>query len=173
MSLRKTKQELQDQECIRMHTFYKYTVDLNGYIMQEIPQAVTLYRKEYERSLSTEIKRFQRELNWKDMWTIKDARERLSNGWTLVVLRPLVQIKGWVWLAPDGEIKNLYVSKRKRGFKWGRNLIEAAMNQAWVREFEKVYWRIDLWNNASKYVFESVLSKISCKSDVRIVEEEY
>lgn len=156
-----------------MHTFYKYTVDLNGYIMQEIPQAVTLYRKEYERSLSTEIKRFQRELNWKDMWTVKDARERLSNGWILIVLRPLVQIKGWIWLVPDGELKNIYVSKRKRDVDWGQHLTFAAMNQAWVMEYPSVYVRIDLWNNVSKYTFESVLSKISCKSDVRIVEEEY
>lgn len=156
-----------------MHVFYKYIVDLESYIMQETPQAITLYKREYERSLSTEIKRFQRELNWKDMWSVKDARQRLQDGWILIVLRPLVQIKGWVWLSPDGEIKNLYVSKRKRDLGWGKHLIRAAINQAWIREYPTVYWRIDIWNEKSKHTFESVLQTLGCKSKVNLVEEEY
>lgn len=156
-----------------IHSFYKYSINLDLYQYQEIPQAIVPYEERFERSLSTEIKRFQKELNWSEMWDLQDVGNRLYSGWKFWVLRPKVQIKGWIWLTPNGEMKNLYVSRRWRNRGWGRNLYLQCMNEALDLEYDKVYARLDVWNDASKRCLERVLSLVGCKSSVELVLENY
>lgn len=156
-----------------VHQFYKYTINLDLYQNQEIPQAIVPYEKRFERSLSTEIRRFQNELHWKEMWTIPEVYKRLEKGYGFWVLRPKNQIKGWVWLVPDGEIKNGYVSKWLRNQGWYQNLICRAMNEALERELNQVYLRVDIWNEPGKRSVERVIERLGCKSQISKVQEVY
>ena len=154
-------------------TFYRFDIDLGLYQYQEIPQTIIPYEKRFERSLSTEIKRFQSELHWKDMWTIPEVYTRLDEGYDFWVYRPKNQIKGWGWLSPEGEIKNLYVSKWSRNQGICQKLILQALNRALELDMESVFARVDVWNTPSLKSFERVLEIIGCKSNIKIVEEEY
>lgn len=156
-----------------VHQFYKYEIDLEFYQYHEIPQAIVPYEKRFERSLSTERNRFQRELNWSEMWTIKEVYERLEKGYHFWVLRPKNQIKGWAWLAPDGEMKNLYVSKWFRNQGWGRYFHLQRLNKALDLELPSVYIRIDIWNEPAKACMDRLLSTIGCKSKISKIIEEY
>lgn len=156
-----------------IHQFYKYSLSLELYLYREIPQTIIPYAKRFERSLSTEIRRFQKELDWKEMWTIPEVYLRLDSGYKFWIYRPANQIKGWVWLTPEGEIKNLYVSKWSRNRGIGQNLIYTAMNEALDLEYSRVWARVDIWNEPSKRVFEKVLESVGYKTNVKLVEEEY
>lgn len=156
-----------------MHQFYRYDINLEYYQNQEIPQAIVPYEKRFERSLSTEIRRFQNELHWDEMWTIPEVYTRLENGYWFWVLRPKNQIKGWVWLAPDGEIKNGYVSKWLRNLGWYKKLIYQAMNKALDLDLTSVYFRVDIWNEPGKVSVEHVIERTGCKSKISKIQEEY
>ena len=155
-----------------IHNFYRYDIDLEFYQTQEIPQAIVPYEERFERSLRTEIQRFQKELNWSEMWDTLEVYARLLKGYKFWVLRPKNQIKGWAWLAPDGEIKNVYVSKWFRNQHWGRYLVLQCMNEA-ALSMEKVYSRVDIWNEPSKQLFEGILKTVSCKSKITSITENY
>lgn len=156
-----------------IHNFYRYYINLDLYQYQEIPQAIVPYEERFEGSLLTEIKRFQKELNWSEMWTIPDVYKRLERGWKFWVLRPKNQIKGWAWLAPDGEMKNIYVSKWSRNQGWGKNFYLQCMNAALDLEYPGVYARIDIWNEPGKRCLENVIGFIGCKSSVELITENY
>ena len=158
---------------MKTHNFYKVLFNLDLYQYQEIPQAIVSYEKRFERSLLTEIRRFQRELNWDEMWTLEDVYKRLEAGWKFWVIRPKNQIKGWAWLAPDGEMKNLYVSKWLRNQGWGKYLYLQCMNEALDRDYPQVYARVDVWNEPAKHCIENVMEFVNCPSSVELVTENY
>lgn len=156
-----------------VHQFYKYVVDLTNYQPRDLPKEIVEYNRSFERSLSTEIRRFQNELHWKEMWTIPEVYQRLDAGWNFVVLRRMVQIKGWGWLSADREIKNIYVSKWKRNLGWGTQLYYTLLNKAWELEYPDVFVRVDIWNRPAQYLAEKVLCNLACDVDCKIVEENY
>lgn len=156
-----------------IHSFYRVSIDLDLYQYQEIPQAIVPYEKRFERSLLTEIKRFQNELHWSEMWTLEDVHKRLDQGYKFWVLRPKNRIKGWIWLAPDGEMKNLYVSKWFRNQGWGKQFYLQSMNEALELGYPLVYARIDIWNEPAKVCINNLLSLVGCKSTFELVTEEY
>lgn len=156
-----------------IHQFYRYRFSLEHYQSQEIPQTIIPYEKRFERSLSTEVRRFQKELHWKEMWTIPEVYTRLESGYKFWIYRPANQVKGWIWLSPEGEIKNLYVSKWSRNQGIGQSLIYRAMNEALDLDYGFVWARVDIWNEPSKRVFEKVLEVAGYKTEVKLIEEEY
>ena len=156
-----------------IHQFYKYTIDLEHYQEQEVSQAIIPYEKRFEKPLSTEIKRFQREFHWSEMWKISDVRKRLKAGYKFWIFRPKLRVKGWIWLAPDGELKNTYVSKWYRNQGWNRHLTFAAMNEALNQDLDQVYFRVDIWNEISKHCVERIIETVGCKSNISKVIEEY
>lgn len=156
-----------------IHQFYRYDVDLSNYQLRDLPKEIVEYNRSFERSLSTEMKRFQNELHWDEMWTLEDVYSRLSKGYSFFVLRPKNQIKGWIWLSPDGELKNGYVSKWSRNQNYLKKLCLVAINRAWELEYPRVWGRIDIWNKASIRSFEALLKQLGCKVDCKLVEEEY
>ena len=77
-----------------IHSFYRTDINLDLYQYQEVPQAIVPYEQRFERSLSTAIKKFQAELNWKELWNLQDVKLRLISGWKFWVLRPKNQVRG-------------------------------------------------------------------------------
>lgn len=156
-----------------IQTFFKFEIYLELYQYQEIPQTIVPYEKRFERSLSTEIKRFQAELHWDEMWKIPDVYNRLDRGYKFWVYRPKNQIKGWAWLSPEGEVKNLYVSKWSRNQGICQKLILQALNGALDSDMDTAFARVNVWNTPSLKAFERVLEIIGCKSKLTTIEEEY
>lgn len=156
-----------------IHQFYRYDVDLSNYQLRDLPKEIVEYNRSFERSLSTEMKRFQNELHWDEMWTLEDVYSRLSKGYSFFVLRPKNQIKGWLWLSPDGELKNAYISKWSRNKNYLKKITLAAINRAWELEYPRVWVRIDIWNKASIRSFETLTKQLGCKVDCKLIEEEY
>lgn len=155
------------------HRFYKYTINLDYYQSREIPQEIVPYEERFEGSLLTAIQKFQKELHWDAMWTLSDVKKRLQEGWKFWVLRPKNQIRGWIWLSPDGEMVNVYVSKYLRNRNWCKQLTYQCLNEAVEMGLPSVYARIDIWNEVSKKSLESLLEVIACRTGVEMVEEEY
>lgn len=161
-----------------MEVYNKYIIDLQNYQIREVPKEFKLYTT-YDRRLRgpliSSINRFQNELHWDKMWTVWDAKKRLKRGWKLIIYKrkPRGMILGWVWLSPEGEIKNLYVSRRQRMQGLGIQLVYAALNAAMETELSSVFYRCDIWNLASKYLIEHVISQIGCKVKLTQVEEDY
>lgn len=164
-----------------IHSFNKYTIQLERYQLQPISPWIVPYEARFKNSLATTIRIFQKELNWSEMWNVKEAHERLEKGYRFFVLKPKSQILGWVWVAPDHEIKNLYVRpyrrfnpKRTNSNKhWGTQLIFAGLNCCFEQEFPDAYFRVDVWNSISNHMAEKVLSQIGCRSNIELVEENY
>lgn len=157
-----------------IHHFCRYEINLEAYQIQEIPQAIVPYEEKFERSLCTEIRRFQKELNWSEMWDTLDVVSRLLHGWRFWVFRPKNQIKGWVWVDPDkAEIKNLYVSKWFRKQGWGTKLILAGLNDLLDLDKDVALYRTDTWNTASKKSIERVLELTGITSKLFFTEENY
>jgi len=156
-----------------MSQFYKYVVDLTNYQEREIPKEIIEYNENLKESLSNERRRFQRELHWDKMWKMSSINARLREGWKFYLLRPNKLIKGWVWISPNGELKNLYVSKKLRGQGWAKQLIFKVLNELQESGHNQMTYRCDTWNTPSKCAIEQVLELICCKTQCTVVEEDY
>lgn len=162
-----------------LHQFYRYEIDIQNYEPIEVPSDIIEYNrfdKSHQRGLRKAVRDFQNEFNWSDMWKYGDARRRLLHGYHLFILRPerhRYGVNGWIWLAPDGELKNAFVREYLRGKGWCMQLNIAAINRAWDLCLEKVYVRIDDWNIASCKAYEKLLYAIGCPVKFSIVQEEY
>lgn len=136
----------------------KYEKDLTNYIIKETPfyiQEVNINTLDFMK-LENEIKLFQEELNWNDMWNIEEVKDRLLNGWRFVIFKPSDEIKGWIWLDSTNEPKNIYVNKdyRKRGI--AKELYYEIHNICKKNNIEKIIGFIDDWNYGSRQCIESV-----------------
>ena len=156
-----------------IHQFYKWTVDISNYEYRAIPLEVRDYDKSLERSLITSTERCRKELKWKDMWTVAEAVWRIEHGYGFYVFRPKNQIKGWLWLAPDGELKNWWIAKGFRDKGWIRQLIFRGLNEAKKLRYPAVTVRIDTWNIPSQTAWKWILDRINCTFKLETVEEEY
>ena len=123
-------------------------IDLREYSITTTPQyieevdALTLNFQE----LSNEIDEFNREIEWKEMWTIEDARDRLLSGWKLVIYKPGDRIRGWYWLDNTNEPRNLYVNKGYRGLGIARDMQFKLLNICKDLKMDRVECSIDDWN---------------------------
>ena len=156
-----------------LHQFYLYTIDLENYQTRYLPPTLMPYKLEFEQELKRGIRRFQAELHWEDMWDIPTANRRLGEGYRFVVFRPDCGVRGWAWLTPKYEIKNVYVYKTYRGLGWGKNLYYYLLNEAWALEYPFVTVRVDIWNVSAMKVVEKVAEVTGCGLDLKLVEEEY
>ncbi len=129
----------------------RFQVDLTDYKIVEIPAYIreeTVDTLNFD-DLANEIVEFDKELEWEDMWTIEDARERLLNNWRLVVFVPGARIKGWYWLDNIGEPRNLYVNKAYRGLEIGKDMHLKLLNICKMLGMDKVECDVDSWNVSS------------------------
>ena len=65
--------------------------------------------------LQSGIDEFNKQLNWDNMWTVTDAKERLKNNWWFYVIEEDNKYIGWAWFdTPNKQFCNLYVLKDYR-----------------------------------------------------------
>ena len=127
-------------------------IDLREYDITTVPQYITevdILTLNFQE-LSKEIDEFNKEIEWKEMWTIEDARDRLLSGWKLVIYKPGDRIRGWYWLDNTKEPRNLYVNKGYRGLGIGKEMHLALLNVCKEIGMERVECSIDDWNVASR-----------------------
>jgi RimJ/RimL family protein N-acetyltransferase len=141
-------------------------IDLREYIITTIPQyiiEVNLITLNFQE-LSDEVDAFNNEIKWSEMWTIEDARDRLSNNWRLIVYRPVNAIKGWYWLDNTKEPRNMYVNKHYRGIGVAREMQFMLLNMCKSMGIDRVECSIDDWNLASiKSLYSTGWSEVSYK----------
>ena len=65
----------------------KYKRDLFDYEIVIIPKEIQTVDNFNNVDLEREIDKFQKELNWPEMWTVKDAISRLKKDWYFNVLK--------------------------------------------------------------------------------------
>jgi RimJ/RimL family protein N-acetyltransferase len=134
----------------------RFKIDLKNYKIAEIPPYIgeeTVDTLNFD-DLTDEIVEFNRELEWEDMWTAEEARERLLNNWRLVVFVPGVRIKGWYWLDNTGEPRNIYVNKRYRGLEVAKDLNFKLLNICKELGMDEVICSVDDWNVRSQRCFK-------------------
>ena len=132
-------------------------IDLREYSTTTTPQyieevdALTLNFQE----LSNEIDEFNKEIEWKEMWTLEDARDRLLSGWKLIIYKPGDRIRGWCWLDSINNLRNIYVNKHYRGIGIAREMQFKLLNICKSLGIEKIECSIDDWNLISIKSFKS------------------
>lgn len=132
-------------------------IDLREYNITPIPQYITevdILTLNFQE-LSNEVDEFNKEIEWKEMWTTEDARDRLSNNWRLVVFNPDNKIKGWYWLDNTKEPCNIYVNKYYRGLGIARDMQFKLLNICKDLKMDRVEVSIDDWNLKSVKSFKS------------------
>ena len=100
--------------------------------------------------------KFQKELNWPEMWTVKDAISRLKKDWYFNVLKINNHIIGWVWLNTiENELCNLYINREIRKQGYGKQLIYSIMNLAKNNNVDTIYSEVEEWNEPAHLSFLS------------------
>ena len=123
-------------------------IDLREYDITTVPQYITevdILTLNFQE-LSKEIDEFNKEIEWKEMWTTEDARDRLLSGWKLVIYKPGDRIRGWYWLDNTKEPRNLYVNKGYRGLGIGKDMQFKLLNICKDLKMDRVECSIDDWN---------------------------
>ena len=132
----------------------KYKRDLFDYEIVIIPKEIQTVDNFNNVDLEREIDKFQKELNWPEMWTVKDAISRLKKDWYFNVLKINNHIIGWVWLNTiENELCNLYVNREIRKQGYGKQLIYSIMNLAKDDNIDTIYAEVDWWNDSGNLAF--------------------
>jgi GNAT superfamily N-acetyltransferase len=132
----------------------KFKPDLINYKEVEIIPEINQVFELDEEKLKWAIDEFQVELNWKDMWSVEDAKQRLKGGWYFNILEIDKKIVGWVWFnILESELCNLYVHKDYRNTGYGEQLIYSITNLVNKKGID-IYSMIDGWNIKSINVFK-------------------
>lgn len=133
-------------------------IDLREYSIPTVPQYITevdISTLNFQE-LSNEIEEFNKEIEWKEMWTIEDAKNRLLDNWKLVVFRPGNAIRGWYWLDNTREPRNIYVNKHYRNVGIAREMQYKLLNICKGLGMDRIECSIDDWNIISKKSFMSI-----------------
>ena len=132
----------------------KYKRDLFDYEIVIIPKEIQIVDNFNNVDLEREIDKFQKELNWPEMWTVKDAISRLKKDWYFNVLKINNHIIGWVWLNTiENELCNLYINREIRKQGYGKQLIYSIMNLAKDDNIDTIYAEVDWWNDSGRLAF--------------------
>lgn len=164
-----------------IHSFNKYTIQMDNYQLRPVSHWIIPYEKSFGPRLETAIKLFQKELNWSEMWDVKEAHERIDNGYGCFVIKPKMHILGWVWISPEHEIKNVYVRpcwrfnwrKTNSNYHFGTQLYYRALNYCFEMEYPEVFFRVDVWNEIANRLAEKILIQSGCRTNLELVEEDY
>lgn len=137
----------------------RFEIDLKNYTITPPPPyivEVTLATLDFKQ-LSNEIDEFNREIEWDEMWTVDEAKDRLTNNWRLVVFRPGSRIiKGWYWLDNTKEPRNIYVNRNYRNMGVAREMQIELLNICKRLGMDRVECSIDDWNAISMKSFKNV-----------------
>ena len=140
----------------------KFKPDLINYKEVEIIPEINQVFELDEEKLKWAIDEFQVELNWKDIWSVEDAKQRLKGGWYFNILEIDKKIVGWVWFnILESELCNLYVHKDYRNMGYGKELIYSILNLANDKGLDILYADVDDWNKNSQKLFRKCGWKIN------------
>lgn len=134
----------------------QYTIETSQFkdYHPEGPYRIGLVMNPNYADLRREIMVFNHEIDWEDMWTFEDAKERLSQGWLFVCLFIDHQIKGWVWLnTKTNTLTNLYVNKDYRNNGYATQLVKQLTKESYTIGVENIKSYVDDWNHSSHSVF--------------------
>ena len=75
----------------------KFYFDLNSYDEQEVSNDIKKIKVIDRKKLQDAIDTFQKELDWRQMWSVDDAQERLDDGWWFYIIERDDKYIGWGW----------------------------------------------------------------------------
>lgn len=145
---------------------YLYSIDLESYQSREIPKEIVKYSQDLQRSLFSSLRRYAKLSGLREKSVIRRVEKLLEEENMLFVFRPKNQIKGWIWVTPEGWIEDGYVFENYRDQNWGENLIYAALNEI----DEKAEIVVDSRDIYLLQSLDAVLEKICCKVRISKVE---
>ena len=73
----------------------KFYFDINGYTEHEISEDIKRIEVIDRKKLQDGIDTFQKELDWRQMWSRDDAEKRLEDGWWFYVIEIDDKYIGW------------------------------------------------------------------------------
>ena len=134
----------------------KFTYNLSNYkpvkVLPEIKRVIKIDRQKLQDGIDT----FQRELDWRQMWSVDDAEKRLEDGWWFYVIekRGIGYLNtdryiGWAWFdTSNKQFCNLYVHKDYRSGGYGKELVYARLNECKKQNIQKVWMEVNTWNKS-------------------------
>ena len=128
-------------------TLIDFYFDLNGYREHKISNSIKKIKVIDRNKLQYGINLFQKELDWRQMWSIDDAEKRLNDGWWFYVIEKNNKYVGWAWFdTPQKKLCNLYVHKKYRNEGFGKELVYARLNECKIKNINKVWMEVNRWN---------------------------
>ena len=125
----------------------KFYFDLNSYDEQEVSNDIKKIKVIDRKKLQDGIDTFQKELDWRQMWSVDDAQKRLDDGWWFYVIERDDKYIGWGWFdTPQKRFCNLYVHKDYRVDGYGKDLVYVRLNECKKQNIEKVWMEVTRWN---------------------------
>ena len=125
----------------------KFYFDINGYTEHEISEDIKRIEVIDRKKLQDGIDTFQKELDWRQMWSRDDAEKRLEDGWWFYVIEIDDKYIGWAWFdTPNKQFCNLYVHKDYRKKGYGKQLVYSRLNGCKKQNIEKAWMEVEDWN---------------------------
>ena len=125
----------------------KFYFDLNSYDEQEVSNDIKKIKVIDRKKLQDAIDTFQKELDWRQMWSVDDAQKRLDDGWWFYIIERDDKYIGWGWFdTPQKRFCNLYVHKDYRVDGYGKDLVYVRLNECKKQNIEKVWMEVNRWN---------------------------
>lgn len=103
---------------------------------------------------------FNEHIEWKDMWTLPQALNRLENGEELFIYAPNRQAKAFVWFK-DNYLYNLFVAPEVRKFNIAEKLIKHAYN---ILPYTVFYAYTEKWNKVTQNFTEKRVGGLKISS---------
>ena len=135
----------------------KFYFNLIGYKKHKVIEQVKRIKVINNTKLQSGIDEFNKQLNWDNMWTVTDAKERLKNNWWFYVIEEDNKYIGWAWFdTPNKQFCNLYVHKDYRDRGYGKELTYKRLNECKKRDIQNVWMEVDEWNKPEQKITQEL-----------------
>ena len=135
----------------------EFYFDLIGYKEHKVIEKVKRIKVINNTKLQSGIDDFNRQLNWDNMWTVTDAKERLEKNWWFYVIEEDNKYIGWAWFdEPNKQFCNLYVHKDYRDKGYGKELTYKRLNECKRMDIQNVWMKVDEWNKPEQKITQEL-----------------
>ena len=135
----------------------KFYFDLNSYDEQEVSNDIKKIKVIDRKKLQDAIDTFQKELDWRQMWSVDDAQERLDDGWWFYIIERDDKYIGWGWFdTSQKKFCNLYVHKDYRADGYGKDLVYVRLNECKNQNIKKVWMEVNDWNTPIQKIGQEI-----------------
>ena len=125
----------------------KFYFDLNDYNKHKVSKDIKRIEVIDQKKLQDAIDTFQKELDWRQMWSVSDAQKRLDDGWWFYVIEINDKYVGWAWFDTNTKkFCNLYVHKDLRDGGYGKDLVYVRLNECKEQDIKNVWMEVNDWN---------------------------